>query len=78
MKFYTTSNHTKYEQKKQKGKTTNLNGISRKDVRIFFNDPIIQKHFQDKHNLFHKRHSDTRMYDMIDGDQENSFQCTAL
>lgn len=78
MKFYTTSNHTKYEQKRQKGKTTNLNGISRKDVRIFFNDPIIQKHFQDKHNIFHKRHSDTRMYHMIDADQDNSFQCTAL
>lgn len=78
MKFYTTANHTKYEQKRQRGKTTNINGMARKDVRLYFNDPIIQKHF-------HKRHSDSRMYyiengSMIDLDEDSvtSFQCTAL
>lgn len=78
MKFYTTSNHTKYEQKQQKGKTTNINGMARKDVRVYFNDPMIQKHL-------HKRHSDSRMQyleygNMIDVEEDSvtSFQCTAL
>jgi hypothetical protein len=83
-KFYTTSNHLKYEQKRHKGKTTVSNAITRKDVRVYFNDPILQKHFQTKHSSFNKNHLNYQMNstesDSIDGDNESesSFQCTAL
>ncbi|CAF5218069.1 unnamed protein product, partial [Rotaria magnacalcarata] len=37
------SNHSKHDQQKQKGKTTGPGGAARKDVRVYFNDPAIQK-----------------------------------
>jgi hypothetical protein len=83
-KFYTTSNHVKYERKRDKGKTTGSNPVTRKDVRVYFNDPTIQKRFQTK-NLFNKNQSNyernsTESDSINDGDEENddSFQCTAL
>ncbi|CAF4053358.1 unnamed protein product, partial [Rotaria magnacalcarata] len=42
-KYNTTSNHSKHDQQKQKGKTTGPGGAARKDVRVYFNDPAIQK-----------------------------------
>jgi hypothetical protein len=83
-KFYTTSNHSKYEQKRSKGKITGSNVMARKDVRVYFNDLATQKHFRTKSTSFHKRYSSYQMSttdnDSIDGDEEeeNSFQCTAL
>jgi len=90
-KFYTTTttaapaNHTsKYEQKRQKGKTTGSNAIIRKDVRIYFNDPTIQKHMQLKHTSFSRKNSIHRMNPIpsdhrnTNEELDNSFQCTAL
>jgi hypothetical protein len=82
-KFYTSSSHSRYEQKRYKGKATGSNLITRKDVRVYFNDPNIQKHFQAKStSLSRKNPLDYRMNktdnDSIDADEENSFQCTAL
>ncbi|CAM4906530.1 unnamed protein product [Rotaria socialis] len=84
-KFHTTSNHSKYaEKQRQKGKTIGSSGASRKDVRVYFNDPTIQKHLQDDHKIFHKKQSSYGMNsttsESVDGDEENdnSFQCTAL
>ncbi|CAM2696986.1 unnamed protein product [Rotaria socialis] len=45
-KYNTTSNHSKQDQQKQKGKTTGPGGAARKDVRVYFNDPAIQKRLQ--------------------------------
>ncbi|CAF4582742.1 unnamed protein product, partial [Rotaria magnacalcarata] len=42
-KYNTASNHSKHDQQKQKGKTTGPGGAARKDVRVYFNDPAIQK-----------------------------------
>jgi hypothetical protein len=84
-KFYTTLNHSKYEQKRSKGKTTGSKVMTRKDVRVYFNDPTIQKHFQTKSTSFNKKHllhyrMNRTDNDSIDGDEEtdSSFQCTAL
>jgi hypothetical protein len=90
-KFNTTSNHSKKDQQ-QKGKTTGSGGTSRKDVRVYFNDPTIQKRLQAppatrpmiKQTSFNKKHSAYRTNstesDSFDGDEETeeSFQCTAL
>jgi len=78
-KFYTTSNHLKYERKRHKGKTNGSNTITRKDVRIYFNDPNIQNNL-----VFNQKHLNNRLNntenESINGDEENenSFQCTAL
>ena len=84
-KFHTTSNHSKYEQRQlHRGKTTGLSGAIRKDVRVYFNDPKVQKHLQVEHTLFNKQCSDYEINrtknDNIDVDEENdiSFQCTEL
>ena len=47
-KFNTQSNHSKQDQQQQqqKGKTTGSGGTTRKDVRVYFNDPTIQKRLQ--------------------------------
>jgi hypothetical protein len=90
-KFNTTSNHSKKDQQ-QKGKTLGAGGTPRKDVRVYFNDPTIQKRLQVppttrpmiKQTSFNKKHSNYRTNstesDSVDGDEETeeSFQCTAL
>ncbi len=46
-KFNTQSSHSKQDhQQQQKGKTTGSGGVTRKDVRVYFNDPTIQKQLQ--------------------------------
>ncbi|CAF1316147.1 unnamed protein product [Adineta steineri] len=89
-KFNTTSNHLKQDQLQLKSKTTRSNGTTRKDVRVYFNDPIIQKQLEVtsrpmiKQTSFNKKHSSYRTNstesDSIDGDGEieDSYQCTAL
>ncbi|CAF2495580.1 unnamed protein product [Rotaria sp. Silwood2] len=86
-KFNTTSINPKHEQQQQqKGKTTGSSGTARKDVRVYFNDPTIQKRLQVtsltsttrpmiKQTSFNKKHSNYRTNstesDSIDGDEEN-------
>ncbi len=87
-KFNTQSNNSKQDQQQQqqKGKTTGSSGITRKDVRVYFNDPTIQKRLQVtsltsraqptiKQTSFNKKHSNYRTNstesDSIDGDEEN-------
>jgi hypothetical protein len=84
-RFDTTSHRSKYEQKQRyKGKTVNSTGTKRKDVRFYFDDSTMHKHFQTKQMDLHKRHSNYRInsieQDSISADEENesSFQCTAL
>ncbi len=85
-KSYTTSNHMKYEQKRNQGKTIGSKAITRKDVRVYFNDPTIQKHFQTKNISLNNKHLHYRinstdnesMEDDEDEETESSFQCTAL
>jgi hypothetical protein len=83
-KFNTQSIHSKQDQQ-QKGKTTGHSGTARKDVRVYFNDPAIQKRLQVtsltstsqpriKQTSFNKKHSNYRPNstesDSIDGDEE--------
>ncbi|CAF1154260.1 unnamed protein product [Rotaria sordida] len=89
-KFNTTSIHLKQEQQQQqqqqKGKTTGSSGTPRKDVRVYFNDPTIQKRLQItsltptiqpiiKQTSFNNKHSNyhtnSTESDSIDGDEEN-------
>ena len=50
--FHTTSNHSKYEQKPNGiGKTTGTSAVPRKDVRVYFNDPTVQKRLQFKSTM---------------------------
>jgi hypothetical protein len=91
-KFNTTSNHLKQDQNQLKSKTTRSSGTPRKDVRVYFNDPTIQKCLQGtsttrpmiKQTSFNKKHSNYRTNstesDSFDGDgeTEDSSQCTAL
>ena len=84
-KFHTTSNQSKYEQTQlHRGKTTGSSGAIRKDVRVYFNDPKIQKHLQAERTLFNEQCSDYEINrtenDNIDVGEENdiSFQCTEL
>jgi hypothetical protein len=86
-KFNTQSNHSKQDQQQQnKGKTTGSGGTPRKDVRIYFNDPTIQKRLQVnssstttkqstiKQTSFNKKHSNYRTNstesDSLEGDGE--------
>jgi hypothetical protein len=93
-KFNTQSKHSKQDQQQQhKGKTTGSGGTPRKDVRVYFNDPTIQKRLQVsssnkqptiKQTSFNKKHSNYRTNstesDSLEGDAEaeESYQCTAL
>ncbi len=91
-KFNTQLNHSKKDQQQQKNKTNGSNGITRKDVRVYFNDPTIQKRLQVtsttqpmiKQTSFNIKYSNYRPNsnesDSIDGDEEteDSNQCTAL
>jgi hypothetical protein len=91
-RFNTTSNHSKQEPQQQKGKTTGSSGVPRKDVRVYFNDPTIQKRMQVttttrptiKRTSFNKKNSTYRTNstesDSINGDEEieDSYECTAL
>lgn len=88
-KFHTTSNQSKYEQKQNgNGKTTGTSAVPRKDVRVYFNDPTVQKRLQLKSTMkqssFHRRDSPYRMNsaesDSLAGDDErdDAYQCTPL
>ncbi|CAF0757430.1 unnamed protein product [Rotaria sp. Silwood1] len=86
-KFNTTSIPSKQEQQQQqKGKTTGSGGTARKDVRVYFNDPTIQKRLQVtsltsttrpmiKQTSFNTKHSNYRTNstesDSVDGDEDN-------
>lgn len=88
-KYNTTSNHSKLEQqqKQHKVKTTGSGGAARKDVRVYFNDPSIQKRLQSttqastitrstiKQTSFNQKHTDYQTNstesDSIDGDEDN-------
>jgi hypothetical protein len=85
-KFNTQSNHSKQDQQQQhKGKTTGSGGTPRKDVRVYFNDPTIQKRLQTnsstskkhptiKQTSFNTKHSNYRTNstesDSLEGDVE--------
>ena len=93
-KFNTASNHVKQEHHHQQqqqqqlqkgGKTTGSGGTTRKDVRLYFNDPAIQKRLQEsspssatrptiKQTSFNQRRTNYRTNstesDSNDGDEE--------
>ncbi|CAF0814842.1 unnamed protein product [Adineta steineri] len=77
-KFYTISNHAKYEQKQRHKE------IIRKNARVHFNDSTIERHFQSKHISMNKKHplyriNNTENEQIHDGEEnEDTFQCTAL
>lgn len=85
-KFNTQSNHSKQDQQQFKGKTMSSTGTARKDVRVYFNDPTIQKQIRGtslqsipkstiKQTSFNKKHSTYRPNstesDSLDGDEDN-------
>jgi len=87
------SNSTKPNKHKQKGQTVGPSATSRKDVRSYFNDPVIQQHLQVpttvsgkpptiKQTSFNTKHSNYRTNstesDSVDDENDDSFQCTAL
>jgi hypothetical protein len=76
-RFDTTSTHSRYEQKQRyKGKTINSTGTKRKDVRFYFDEPNIQRHFKTKHSSYRMN---SIGHDSVDADDDDdSFQCTAL
>ena len=83
-KYHTHSNHSKYDYNQgQKMKTTGSSEIVRKDIRVYFNDSTIQKHFKDEHkllNLWHSNNETKEANTSIDFSEDNdsSYQCTSL
>lgn len=96
-KFHTQTSHSKQEhnhqQQKQRGRTARAAETSRKDVRVYFNDPNIQKRLQVtslaaskpptiKQTSFNKKHVNYRTNstesDSLEGEDDETYQCTAL
>ena len=95
-KFNTTSNPSNIDQQQQqqqrKGKTTGSSAATRKDVRVYFNDPSIQTRLQTnmatpptratiKHTSFNQKHSIYQTNSIesdSNEDADDAYQCTAL
>lgn len=93
-KFHTQTSHSKQEHlpHKQRGRTARATETSRKDVRVYFNDPTVQKRLQItstkpptiKQTSFNQKHGNYRTNstesDSLEGDEDgdDTYQCTAL
>lgn len=86
-KFHTQTSHSKQEHQshKQRGRTARVTETSRKDVRVYFNDPNVQKRLQVnslisskpptiKQTSFNKKHGNYRTNstesDSLEGDED--------
>ncbi|UJR25082.1 hypothetical protein I4U23_006443 [Adineta vaga] len=93
-KFHTASNHLRQDQQQSKSRTTRSSAMTRKDIRVYFNDPTIPKQSEVtsramiKQTSFNKKHSAYRTNsaesDSLEGDGDGDvetddlYQCTAL